>query len=204
MVLGQHRCAVGTFANRPHAEQVYNELRRAGVPTPQISLVPIDSQDSDQQEVLSEARINNLVEDDSQEEMGAIAAALVGSLLGAIGGCLAGLGLMLAPEIGVVMIMGTWGTTLVTTVAGAGIGGFGCGLLKAVSDMESPEDQAIADFESDSSSKYLVMVEGTEEEVHQVESILDRLNQKYLKINLPSLSENPLLELLKAPRFWKS
>lgn len=203
MVSGQHRCAVGTLANGLDAEQVFNELKRAGVPIPHISIVPIDSKDIAKEE-LGEAEISDFVEDDPQEEMGAMAATIVGSLLGAISGCLAGLGLLLVPEAGFFLAVGTWGTPLLTTVAGAGIGAASGGLIKAVAGMEAGENQVEVDFKHDSNAEYLVMVEGTDEEVNQAESILDRLNQKYLKINLPSFSGYPLVELFKIPDFWKS
>ena len=205
MVLGQHRCAVGTFANRPDAEQVFNELKRAGVPTPHISIVPLEFKDAHHEEKLSNTKFNDLDEDNSQEEMGAMAATIVGSLLGAIGGCLAGLGLLLVPEFGFFLVVGTWGTPLFTTVAGAGIGAASGGLIHAVAGMETSENRVEVDFEHNSNAEYLVMVEGTDEEVDQAEFILERLNQKYLKINLPSFSGHPLVELFnKIPEFWKS
>jgi len=204
MVLGQHRCAVGTFANRPDAEQVFNELKRAGVPTPHISIVPLESKDADHEEKLSNTKFNDLDEDNSQEEMGAMAATIVGSLLGAVGGCFAGLGLLLMPEVGLVLAVGTWGTPLLATVVGTGIGAASGGLIRVVAGMETPEDEAGVDFERYSTSEYLVMVEGTDEEVYQAESILDQLNQKYLKVNLPSFSKHPFVESFKTRDFWKS
>lgn len=204
MVSGQHRCAIGTLANGLDAKQVFNELKRAGVPIPHISIVPIDSKDIAYKEELGEAEISDSIEDDPQEEMGAMAATIVGSLLGAIGGCLAGLGLLLIPEVGFFVVVGTWGTPLLTTVAGAGIGAASGGLLNAVAGMDTSENRVEVNFEHDSKAEYLVMVEGTDEEVNQAESILDRLNQKYLKINLPSFSGHPLVELFKIPGFWKS
>lgn len=204
MVSGQHRCAVGTLANGLNAKQVFNELKRAGVPIPHISIVPIDSKDIAYKEEFGEVEISDSIEDDPQEEMGAMAATIVGSLLGAIGGCLAGLGLLLVPEVGFFVFVGTWGTPLLTTVAGAGIGAASGGLINAVAGMDTGENRVEVNFEHNSNTEYLVMVEGTDEEVNQAESILDRLNQKYLKINLPSFSGYPLVELFKIPEFWKS
>ncbi|MEW6492137.1 MAG: hypothetical protein AB1589_06260 [Cyanobacteriota bacterium] len=108
---------------------------------------------------------------------------------------MAGLSLLLLPEAGFVIAVGTWGIPLLTTVAGAGIGAASCGLIGAVVGREAPENQAEVDEEGNSSREYLVVVEGTDEEVHQVESILSRLNRKYFKTNIPSLSEHPLVDL---------
>jgi hypothetical protein len=117
---------------------------------------------------------------------------------------LAGLALLLVPEAGFFLAVGTWGTPLLTTLAGAAIGAARGGLINAVWGMEVGENRVEVNFKHGSNAEYLVMVEGTDEEVNQAEFILERLSKKYLKINLPSFSGYPLVELLKMPEFWKS
>jgi hypothetical protein len=206
VVFGQHRCAVGTLANYLNAEQVFNELKRGGVPTPHISIVPLTSPEANPNIELSQAQISELPEngESTDEEREAMAAAIVGSLLGAVGGCLTGLGLLLVPEVGFVLAIGTWGTPLIATVAGAGFGAVSGGLIGSLAEGETSENLTDLDFERDPIGEYLVMVEGTDAQVHQAETILEQLHQKYLKINLPTISEHPIVEFFKNQDFWKS
>lgn len=206
MVLGQYRCAVGTLTTRLEAEQVLKELKQAGVPISQISIVPVASNNAVLKQELSGIEFNDDVEDNSQSpaETTAKAGAIVGTLLGAIAGCMAGLSLLLVPEAGFLIVVGAWGMPLLTTVAGAGIGAASCGVIGAVAGKEAPENKTGVDEEGNSSREYLVVVEGTDEEVHQVESILSRLNRKYFKTNLPSLSEPFIVDWFKTPGLWKS
>jgi hypothetical protein len=206
VVFGQHRCAVGTLANHLNAKQVFNELKRGGVPTPHISIVPVSSPETHLNLEPSKTQISEVIENDTSEDedRAAMAAAIVGSLLGAVGGCLTGLGLLLVPEVGFVLAIGTWGTPLIATVAGAGLGAVSGGLIGSLGEGETSEEITDLDFEHDPMGEYLVMVEGTDDEVHQAETILEQLHQKYLKINLPSISENPLIDFFKNQDFWKS
>ncbi|MEW6492136.1 MAG: hypothetical protein AB1589_06255 [Cyanobacteriota bacterium] len=88
MVLGQYRCAVGTLATRLDAEQVFNELKLAGVPISQISIIPVASNNAALKKEFSGTQSSDDIEDNaqSQAEMTAKAGAIVGTLLGAIGG----------------------------------------------------------------------------------------------------------------------
>lgn len=161
---GQHKFTVGIFDNRPDAEQVFNRLKLAGVAIPHISIIPMDSRNTECREEVSE--------DEAPEENSAIAATIVGMLLGAVGGCLGGLGLLLVPEAGFVLAVGSWGLPLLTTVTGAGIGAASFGLIRSFAGLKTSEDGTDFDEQGRWNREYLVVVEGTDNEIYQAESII--------------------------------
>lgn len=181
MFFGCHRYAVGTFANRLDVQQALHELRQAGLKTTQISIV---SNDIDAQEPLDEAGKSNCNgENETSQDVRTTAATVTGSLLGAIGGCLVGLGLVSLPGVSLIIAVGTSMTALMTTLAGAGIGAASGGLIEALGRLAIPSDSV--DLECYSSGEYLVMVNGTDDEVQRAESIL---GQSYFIDDRPLLS----------------
>ncbi|HEY9653437.1 MAG TPA: general stress protein, partial [Coleofasciculaceae cyanobacterium] len=90
MVFGPHRYAVGTFANRLDVQQALHELRQAGLKTTQISIV---SNDLDVQAPIDDSGTGTSNwENEAPQDVRTTGATVTGSLLGAIGGCLVGLG----------------------------------------------------------------------------------------------------------------
>jgi hypothetical protein len=180
MVPGQNRYAVARFTNHQYVEQALNDLYSAGFSIAQICVV---SKDADRDEKLGKFSMSDrvgrtdradLVRGVAQEGT-ATAGTIVGSMLGAIAGCFVGLGLLMVPGVGLVVVLGTSGATLVTTLTGAAIGAASCGLIEACAGLEIPKDQAKVDMNYCSDSEYLVMVKGTDEQMHVAESILKRL-----------------------------
>ena len=180
MVPGQNRYAVARFTNHQYVEQALNDLYSAGFSIAQICVV---SKDADRDEKLGKSIISDRTRHNDKgdrvreiaQEGTATAGTIVGSMLGAIAGCFVGLGLLTLPGVGLVVVLGTSGATLVTTLTGAAIGAASCGLIEAWTGSEIPEDQTTVDIHHYSHSEYLVMVKGTDDEVHVAESILKRL-----------------------------
>ena len=109
MVLSQHRCAVGSFFNHIDMEHALNELKSAGFPMEQISIIAKDV-DCDE--------LNGL---NKNTQFGRVPiCTIAGSMLGAIGGCLVGLGILAVP--GVIVVVATSGTALAATFVGTGLG----------------------------------------------------------------------------------
>jgi len=95
-------------------------------------------------------------------------------MLGAIFGWLVGLGMLTVPGVGLLVALGTTGAALTTIFAGAGIGAASGGLiLSALASLES-SDQARVVPDGCGRDEFLVIVDGTDEEVCQAESILSR------------------------------
>lgn len=160
MVLGQERCAVGTFPNRQDMEYALNELNSAGFPMEQISVVAKDAEKDDQ---LGRAGISDRVEDTAS---GATQCAIAGSMLGAMSGCFVGLGILAVPGVGPIIAVGTFGTALAATLVGTGIGLVSGCLIDTLAGL------GILRYQS--RSEYLVIVDGTYDEVLRAESILSK------------------------------
>ncbi|WP_035140376.1 hypothetical protein, partial [Fischerella sp. PCC 9605] len=169
MVSSQNRHAVAVFSSRQDAEGMLNELINAGFSTDQISIV------------VNESDINHLDEfgrNDffSYQDPPKGYAAITGSMLGAICGCLLGLGLIAVPGVGsAVLAIGSSQTVLTASLAGFGIGVASGGLLEALVNAGISAEQARVYSECVFRGDYLVIVNGTDEEVHDAESILNQL-----------------------------
>lgn len=179
MVPDPNRYAVARFTNHQSVEQALKDLYSAGFPIAQICVV---SKDTDRGERLGKSIMSDRAPRteaaertrEIAQEGTATAGALVGSMLGAIAGCFVGLGFLLVPGLGLVVVLGTSGTTLVTTLTGAAIGAASCGLIEACAGSKISEDRTRVDTNHCSQSEYLVMVKGMDDEVHLAESILKR------------------------------
>lgn len=201
MVLDQKRRAVGTFSNRQNAEHALNELNSAGFPMDQICVI---AKNSDFDARLGSAGISDSSGGDSyalhacsalaasdlalpqalgeakryasrfgDTEEGNQACAIVGSMLGAIGGCLVGLGILAVPGVGPLVAVGTSGAAFGTTLVGAGIGLVSGVLTEALAGLGLTRDRG--DYSDRTcQSEYLVIVDGTDDEVCRAESILSR------------------------------
>ncbi len=170
MMIDQHKYVVGTFPNRISAEHALKLLTTSGVPTEQISIFVIDAEHDEQfGEVGIDARGWYKAYDGT-----ATCATITGSMLGAIVGCLIGLGVLVVPGVGPVLLIGTSGTTLAATLAGTGFGLVSGGLISVLSSLRITSERGGADSERVFQNNYLLIVKGTKEEVRHAESILSR------------------------------
>ena len=169
-MLDQYKYAVGTFTNRISAERALNVLTTSGVQTDRISIFVIDAEHDEQfGEVGIGARGWYKTYDGT-----ATCATITGSMLGAIVGCLIGLGVLVIPGVGPVLLIGTSGTTLAATITGTGLGLASGGLISVLSSLRSTYEQDEADSEHVFQNNYLLIVKGTKEEVRHAKSILSR------------------------------
>ncbi|MBV9387869.1 MAG: general stress protein [Chroococcidiopsidaceae cyanobacterium CP_BM_ER_R8_30] len=169
MTLGLDQRAVGVFSSRRDAEYALQELRDAGFSMDKVSVV---AKDADRTDNIAGADVSKRVGNKADEGAGYGAAA--GGTLGGIGGLLVGLGTLAIPGIGPIMLAGAAATTLATTAAGAGIGAAAGGLIGALVGLGIPEGRARVYNERVSQGDYLVIVDGTENEIRQAEAILQR------------------------------
>jgi hypothetical protein len=169
MTLGLDKRAVGVFPSRREAESALHELRNVGFPMDKVSVV---AQDADRADNIAGADVSDRVGNKADEGAGYGAAA--GGTLGGIGGLLVGLGTLAIPGIGPIMLAGAAATTLATTAAGIGIGAVAGGLIGGLIGLGIPEERARVYNDRVSRGEYLVIVDGTENEVRQAEAILHR------------------------------
>lgn len=179
MVLVYYKRVVGAFSSRQAAEQALGKLKNAGFPTTQISVMTRETE-------REEPQIDTETDDPSvnneytalfgyAQERTASGATITGSVLGAIGGCLIGIGLVVVPGVGALVAVGTSGIALAATLAGAGVGAVGGGLISALTDAESSRDQNGRLSDRFSKGDYLVMIDGTDKDVRDAEAIVSKV-----------------------------
>jgi hypothetical protein len=164
MVLVKHRCTVGTFTTRQEAEQAFAKLYCAGFPISHISVASKDAALlADLRAAIQRTQAGALATEQTEKSPCAM---IVGSTVGAIGGCL------LVPGVAPTLAVGTVGTTLAATLFGTGIG-LACG--GAISTLNCADRLTVSpNVESDRSfpQEYLVIVEGTDAEARRAQRIL--------------------------------
>lgn len=176
MVTGYSKRAVGTFSTHHDAEVALRELRDSGFPMDRVSVV---GRNIDHHDDMSGAEASDRlpgrekhVARDTEADEGAKTGALTGGALGGLTGLLVGLGAIAIPGIGPVMLGGAAATALATTLSGGVIGAAAGGLIGGLVGLGIPEDRARVYSDRVSRGEYLVMVEGSEADVRQAESIL--------------------------------
>ena len=167
-IAGRHRRSVGVFPNRQAAEHALYELRDSGFPMDRVSVVTRDAEQDD----IAGADVRDRIGNKADE--GATIGALSGGALGGLTGLLVGLGTLAIPGIGPIMLAGATATTLATTLAGGAIGAVSGGLLGALIGLGIPEERARVYHDRISRGGYLVIVDGSDDEIARAETILHR------------------------------
>ncbi len=167
---GSKRHAVGRFSNRIDAERALSELNHAGFLAAQISIV---AKYTDHNHRLDRADSSCRAEGEAQTK--ASVGEITGGMLGAVVGCLVGLGMLPVPGVVVILAVKTAGTAIATTLAGAGIGATGGGLISVLAGLKiSPNRVRVNPGLYSQGGEYLLVVDGTDDEVHRAQSILSR------------------------------
>lgn len=170
MVIGvQKKRAVGVFSHRQDAEDALYELRNSGFGMDRVSVI---NRDADPNDDIAGAEVRERVGDKSDE--GATVGAISGGALGGITGLLVGLGTLAIPGIGPIMLAGATATALATTLAGVGIGAAAGSLLGGLIGLGIPEERARVYNERVERGHYLVIIDGTDEEIARAEEIFRR------------------------------
>lgn len=177
MALGQHKRAVGVFSSRQDAEYAINELKRSGFPTSKVSVI---ARDADRQGDIAGVDVTD--RKGNQADEGAKAGALTGGALGGITGLLIGLGSLAIPGVGPVLLAGEVATALATTIAGGAIGAAAGGLVGALVGLGIPEERARVYNDRVSRGDYLLIVDGSDQEIAIAEAILNRYSIQELGI----------------------
>jgi hypothetical protein len=167
--VGQRRRAIGTFEHRQDAEAALTELRNSGFSMNQVSLI---AKDASHNNAIAET---GATAHGNKADEGVKAGVATGGVLGGLGGLLVGLGALAIPGVGPVVLGGAAATALVTALSGGAIGAAAGGLAGGLVGLGIPEDRARFYNERFERGDYLVMVDGTEDELHRAEAVLNRL-----------------------------
>ena len=167
---GLHRKrAIGVFSHRRDAEAAIGDLRDAGISTDHVSIIGKNA-DGDR---IGGVGVNDRANDNKADD-GAKTGAVTGGALGGLGGLLVGLGTLAIPGVGPVLLGGAVATALATALTGGAIGAAAGGMAGALVGLGIPEKNAKVYNDRINKGDYLVIVDGTDAEVHRAEEILKR------------------------------
>ena len=147
------------------AQGAVYELRAAGIPDRDISLISTRTKDAFGSE------------DHSGATTGASAGAGLGLLAGGTGGLLTGLGVMAIPGVGPVVAAGWLAAMVAGAAAGAVVGGATGGIIGALTDSGLSENDAHVYAEAVRRGGTLITVRVPEEKVVETDAILDRFQR---------------------------
>jgi hypothetical protein len=162
------RRAIGVFEHRRDAETAVNELRNSGFASDDVSIIGKDAGNNLNANVAGKDLRGNKADD------GAKTGAATGAALGGLGGLLDGLGALAIPGVGPVLLGGAAATALATAATGAGIGAAAGGITGGLVGLGIPENQARGYSDRLNHGDYIVIVDGTDDEIRRAETILKR------------------------------
>jgi hypothetical protein len=162
-----HR-AVGTFADRNTVESALMRLKNANTNMSNVSVV-VKSEENYPDQIAGVGVTDTL---GNHAGEGASTGAITGAAIGGVAGLLIGIGALAIPGIGPVMTAGALTTALATSASGGAIGAATGGLGGALAGLGIPEGRAEEYSEIVRQGGYLIMVDGSEEEVRSAQAIL--------------------------------
>lgn len=194
MAIQQYKRAVGVFQSRDAAERALSSLKNSGFLMDRVSVLAKDAERGDIAGVDVRDR-DDLKKDrgDNEAPEGAGIGATAGTVLGGVGGLLVGLEALIIPGVGPFLAAGT----VATTLAGAGIGAAAGAIVGALTGLGIPEEDAKEYDARISQGDYLVILEGTEEEINRAGSVLQ--NQGIQNWNVYTISGEPSSANVAAP-----
>ena len=174
-MIGQNRRATGTFSSHQEAESALGELRNSGFNMDQISIIGNNINDkSDMAGAQQGEHLNDLNDRDNKVGEGAATGAASGGAVGGLTGLLVGLGLVAIPGVGPVMLAGAAATALATTLTGGAIGAAAGSLVGGLVGLGIPKERAKVYSDRVEQGDYLVMVDGSDQDIRQAEAIFQR------------------------------
>ena len=165
--MGKYKRSVGLFYSRDEAEKALRALKDDGFDMNRVNVIAKDA-DS----VTKSAGVDVGYDEGNNAAEGAGAGATSGAVLGGLGGLLLGLGTLAIPGVGPIIVAGEAASTIASTLAGAGIGAAAGGIIGGLVGLGIPEDKAKIYSDRVGSGSYLVMVNGTDDDISRAERIL--------------------------------
>jgi hypothetical protein len=162
------------FDNYADAERAVTELERMGVPHHDISLVGNNSDKAHDHHGHSMRSGDHTAADHAADDAGK--GATTGTVVGGIGGLLAGLGLLAIPGLGPVVAAGWLASTAVGAAVGAAAGGATGGVIGALKHAGENEEDAHVYAEGVRRGATLVSAKVDESLVPAAENALGNLN----------------------------
>lgn len=165
--MNKYKRSVGLFYSRDEAEAALRALKDDGFDMNRVNVIAKDAD-----KVTKSAGVETAYDEGNNAAEGAGAGATSGAVLGGIGGLLLGLGTLAIPGVGPIIVAGEAASTIASTLAGAGIGAATGGIIGGLVGLGIPEDKAKIYSDRVSSGSYLIMVNGTDDDISRAEKIL--------------------------------
>jgi hypothetical protein len=181
-----YKRAVGVFKNREDIEKALHALKDAGVDMKHVSLLARHVEDIEGAQEVKESKGNEAKE-------GAAGGATAGTILGGVGGLLVGIGVLAVPGVGPLLAAGAGIPALASTLAGAGIGAASGGIIGALVGAGIPEERAKVYNERIKAGDHLLVVNGTENDIKRIESIMrDHHAEEFQIYDAPDLENGEM------------
>lgn len=178
----QTQRAMGIFSDEQNLKNALDELKSAGFDMNHISVIAKDAEHPDQ---VAGVRVTDPLSHDKARD--AATGTVAGGVLGGLTGLLVGLVTLAVPGVGPVVFVGTEAAVIASALGGGAIGAAAGGLVGILANLGVPEEQAKKYSHRLSHGDYLVLVQGTDEQIQQAETILrDRGIEEWDIYNSPS------------------
>jgi hypothetical protein len=176
MASSDNKRAIGVFPDYHTTEKALRKLQDINYAMDHISVIGQDSEYLNRSGQDNDVQLHDLqtIEDDTHADDGAKVGGVTGGAVGGLTGLLVGLGTLAIPGIGPIMLAGVAATAIASTIAGGAIGTATGGLLGGLIGLGIPEDRAKIYNDKVMSGHYLVIVDGTDDDIARVEPILKR------------------------------
>jgi hypothetical protein len=165
--MNTYKRSIGLFYSQDEAEAALRALKKGNFDMNRVNVIAKNAN-----QVTDSENVDVGYNEGNNAAEGAGAGATSGAVLGGIGGLLLGLGTLAIPGVGPIIVAGEAATTIATTLAGAGIGAAAGGIVGGLVGLGIPEEKAKIYSDRVSSGSYLVMVNGSDDDIRRAEEIL--------------------------------
>ncbi|HLO88983.1 MAG TPA: hypothetical protein VK203_28800 [Nostocaceae cyanobacterium] len=167
MLVTNPKLALGIFDSTKDLEQAINQLQADEFPLEKVSVIGKDIQ---QERIPAAAQVKDKIGNQNVDATGAVGDTLTATTWGSV---LVGLSSLAIPSLGAILAAGSLGVALITSIAGVAVGvTANQNLINALVNLGIPEEKARVYSDALQQSYYLLIVEGEERDIQQVEEIL--------------------------------
>lgn len=181
MVATDQKRAVGVLPSRKLAEQSINELKASNFPMDKIHIF---AKDADRRGRIGEVQVSSRISNQNVDTTGVVGGALSAGFWGSV---LVGLGSLVLPSsVGTLIAVGSIGGALVMSVGAVAVSAVATNnLVKVLTRLGIPEERARCYGDRIQYCEYLLMLEGTDEDIRSGETILRKCDIQYWGIYDP-------------------
>jgi uncharacterized membrane protein len=165
MAVTENQSVVAVYRNHADAEEAVRRLQRGGIPMQKVSIIGRDWRV--REDVEGYYRPSDAVKEGAAE----------GAWIGSLFGMFMGFGFFLFPVAGPLIVLGPLAGLIAGAIGGAGIGALVSGLMA----LGIPENEALKYKARLEAGEFLVVVNGTQDEVARAREILQATGQTDLQ-----------------------